>query len=57
MKTAQEILIKDLKGLLSEAEAGEFGDFTNNKYDAPKLALIKKGQDLIDNVKAGRYDD
>jgi len=57
MANAQEILIKDLKELLSEAEAGEFGDFTNNKYDAPKLALIQKGQDLIDNVKAGRYDD
>jgi len=57
MAKGQENLITDLKLLLSEAEAGEFGDFTNNKYDAPKLALIQKGQDLIDNVKAGRYDD
>ncbi len=48
-------LIDDLKEVLAEAEAGEFGDFTNEKYDFPKLQLVKKLEKLIENVKEGKY--
>jgi len=50
------ILINDLKELLEEAEAGEFGDFTNNKYPAPKMALAEKLYCLRQNVINGKYD-
>lgn len=49
-------LINDLKELLKEAEAGEFGDFTNKKYPAPKMALVQKLQELSENTKNGKYD-
>lgn len=50
-------LIKDLEELLEEAKAGEFGDFTNEKYPAPKVALADKLNQLRQNVISGRYDD
>ena len=50
-------LIADLESLLGEARAGEFGDFTNNKYLAPKMALAEKLHGLRQNVIDGRYDD
>lgn len=53
----QDLLIKDLKELLAEVEAGEFGDFTNQKYPAPKVALAEKFEGLRQNVIDGRYDD
>lgn len=49
-------IIEDLKELLAEAEAGEFGDFTNEKYAAPKMALAEKLHTLRENVINGKYD-
>ena len=49
-------LVADLKALLAEAEAGEFGDFTNDKYAAPKLALANKLGELKVKVMEGEYD-
>lgn len=50
------ILIQDLQELLTEAMKGEFGDFTNKKHDAPKIALRFKLLELADNVMYGKYD-
>lgn len=52
----QVALIADLKVLLKEAEDGEFGDFTNEKYPAPKIALSQKFSELKANVIDGKYD-
>lgn len=49
-------LIKDLTELLDEAMAGEFGDFSNHKYPAPKVTLAEKLHILRQNVINGRYD-
>ncbi len=51
-----KILVEDLKELLAEAEAGEFGDFTNNKYGAPKMELARQLSLLASNVVNGKYD-
>ena len=51
-----KILITDLELLLKEAKEGEFGDFTNNKYPAPKMALAERLLELRNNVISGRYD-
>lgn len=51
-----KILVQDLKDLLIEAERGEFGDFTNNKYPAPKMALAEILNTLRENVMSGKYD-
>jgi hypothetical protein len=56
MENGQNIFIDDLKELLAEAEAGEFGDFSNNKYPAPKMALAEKLHGLRQNVINGKYD-
>lgn len=56
MENGTKILIEDLKELLVEAEAGEFGDFTNEKYAAPKMALAEKLNNLRENVIKGKYD-
>jgi len=50
------ILIKDLEELLDEAKNGEFGDFANQKYPAPKIALAQKFFELRENVINGKYD-
>ena len=49
-------LIDDLEHVLAEARAGEFGDFTNDKYDAPKVALANIFYQLRENVINGKYD-
>lgn len=56
LEKGQEVLAADLKKLLAEVEAGEFGDFSNNKYPAPKSALVQKFVDLRNNVISGKYD-
>lgn len=52
----QEVLVSDLKELLAEAEAGEFGDFTNKRYAAPKMQLRAKFLAMAEDVVSGRYD-
>lgn len=49
-------LVADLEALLQEAKDGEFGDFTNNKYPAPKMALAGKFLTFRENVINGKYD-
>lgn len=56
MEPGQLALVADLEELLEEAKAGEFGDFTNKKYAAPKLMLYSKLSVLLEYVKAGKYD-
>lgn len=56
LEKGQQILVDDLKALLSEAEDGEFGDFSNEKYAAPKMALAEKFLELRRNVINGKYD-
>ena len=50
-------LHRDLYKLLLEAIDGEFGDFTNDKYPAPKMALVEKLLAMVENTKNGKYDD
>lgn len=52
----------DLDELIEEAKAGEFHDFLNNKYAAPKMTLVikltEKGlDDIAEQVKSGEYDE
>lgn len=56
MEPGQESLVLDLEVLLQEAKDGEFGDFTNQKYAAPKMALRARLLELADNVVKGKYD-
>ncbi|MCK5017861.1 MAG: hypothetical protein KAS32_12430 [Candidatus Peribacteraceae bacterium] len=56
LEKGQQVLVADLKALLAEAEAGEFGDFSNEKYEAPKVALAGKLQGIRLNVINGKYD-
>lgn len=56
LEKGQQALVQDLKALLAEAEAGEFGDFSNEKYAAPKMELGQKLYDLRQNVINGKYD-
>lgn len=56
LEKGQEKLIEHLLELLTEAKNGEFGDFTNEKYPAPKIALREKLLLLADNVVQGIYD-
>lgn len=56
MEKGQEILIADLEALLQEAKDGEFGDFSNEKYPAPKVELAQKLFELRENVINGKYD-
>ena len=56
LEHGQKVLVEDLEELLREAKAGEFGDFTNEKYPAPKVALAEKLHRLRDNAMKGKYD-
>lgn len=56
LEKGTRILITDLEILLQEAKDGEFGDFTNNKYPAPKMALANRLNELRENVINGKYD-
>lgn len=55
--TGHKNLINDLKQLLYEAHNGEFHDFANQKYPAPKMALAEKLGELTENVIDGKYDN
>ena len=55
-EAGQQLLVADLEALLADARAGEFGDFTNRKYDAPKMSLGQILHELRENVINGKYD-
>lgn len=50
-------LLEDIKSLLKDAENGEFGDFTNKKYAAPKLKLKEVLDEMSKSVVGGKYDN
>jgi len=49
-------LVADLEDMLTEAKAGEYGDFTNNKYAAPKMALVNQLDAMREKAINGEYD-
>jgi hypothetical protein len=49
-------LLLDLQILLQDADGFAFDDFKNDKYAMPKATLVNRLQDLINNVKEGKYD-
>ena len=58
----QKLNRPELAYLMKEALAGEFHDFLNNKYPAPKMALVQKLEqhglkELVEEVKNGEYDE
>lgn len=56
LEEGQKVLVEDLERLLLEAKKGEFGDFSNEKYPAPKVELRRQLLELADNVMDGKYD-
>ena len=56
LEPGQRILSNELRELLKEVEAGEFGDFSNDKYAEPKMELVKKLEELKQNTLNGKYD-
>ena len=56
LEEGSKLLLMDLEILINDAEAGEFGDFTNEKYATPKVTLRKMLLELADNVEQGKYD-
>jgi hypothetical protein len=58
----QKLNRPDLKYLIEEAKAGEFHDFYNEKYPAPKMALVQKLKekgldDIAERVIGGEFDE
>lgn len=56
LESGSQLLVTDLEVLLQEAKDGEFGDFSNNKYPAPKMTLRARLLELAENVVEGKYD-
>ena len=56
LEEGQIQLADELRELLAEVEAGEFGDFSSNKYATPKIELVKRLSDIVFRVKDGEYD-
>lgn len=52
-----ELLEAHLQAFLDEAKEGQFHDFKNEKYPAPKMELVAQLENIIKNVKSGLYDD
>lgn len=62
VKELQALNRPELNYLIEEAKAGEFHDFHNNKYPAPKMALVQKLmqhglKEIAEKVKEGEYDE
>ena len=55
--TPNELLVAHLEAIKDDAVKGEFGDFTNNKYPAPKMELVAQLENIIKNTKNGLYDN
>ena len=56
LEPGQKVLLDDMQNIMSEIERGEFGDFTNSTYSVPKMALVNKLHEVINNVINGKYD-
>lgn len=55
--TGHEALQLDIAVLLNDVKQFQFHDFKNTKYAAPKMALVSRLNELISNVKNGKYDN
>lgn len=55
--SGHEMLLTDLSAMLLDAVRGEFHDFANEKYPAPKMTLYQMLIDLANNTKDGKYDN
>lgn len=56
MEKGIEILVGELKDLISECERGCFDDFGDNGVVFPKNTLAQKLYNLRENVINGEYD-
>lgn len=56
-ENGQQALELDIKELLSDTIDQNFHDFRSDKHATPKLALVSRLQQLIENTKQGKYDN
>ena len=49
-------LVDDLQELYDLAKAGEFSDFSNKQFSAPKIELVKRLDNIIKKTVDGEYD-
>lgn len=52
-----DALMMDLTLLLKDASEFQFHDYKNEKYPAPKAALMHRSEEIIQNMKNGKYDN
>lgn len=50
-------LVNDLSEIFNEACECQFHDMLNTNYAAPKLTLVYKLNDIINNTREGKYDN
>jgi hypothetical protein len=51
------LLLADIKALQLNAEDGEYHDFINKKFAAPKISLVEHLRDMMDKAMNGAYDN
>jgi len=56
-QNGQQSLEMDIKILLSDVVDENYHDFKSDKYATPKMALVTRLEELIDNTKQGKYDN
>lgn len=57
MDEGTEALKLDIHVLLSDVIDGNFHDFNSEKYATPKMALVTRLNEIIENTKQGKYDN
>lgn len=50
-------LKSDVRDLLVEVIEDDYHDFKSKKYATPKMALVERLEELINNTKQGKYDE
>lgn len=55
--TGHQALLVDLAVLVIETKDFQFHDFKNENYPAPKLTLVERFKELMQNTKNGKYDN
>lgn len=55
--TGHKALMVDMEILLEDTKDFQFHDYKNEKYPAPKLALVNRLNELAQNAKNGKYDN
>lgn len=50
------LLVDDLERLVADARHGQFGDFTSS-VATPKVELVRRLNDIVNNTVKGKYDD